>query len=478
MKILLNLSVMLLFVGTVFAQTTTSSPTPPPTSTPVYLYQDSIAVLKRQVEEQKKLLDEAEKIKAENKKLKQAAEQAKAAEEQTKAEAQEQIQQAQSQAQQDQNQAQIEAQRAKEQAQSQVNQAQTEAQLAKEQAVQAQNQALQAQQIAAQQSQIQSQNLTAQPQIVMVPQVESRAEAPTKEVIVKSDKDTLKSSNSSFTVKGNSVIIGNYNRIVIVDDQAKIGEAQRWLREGKEEFDTINSNYTLLKPLYKDGFFEYFSLSIGASTLGVGAELATTLSTKFRLRLGIDYFDYSIKDSKANIIDANLEDAVGYNPDYKYDIKPSFLNTHALIDWQPFRNGIFYITAGAYFGKNSVDVNGVLINPSTQTESELQPGKSWPTLNFDGYDINITDGRIDGKARFKNTVKPYFGIGLGRSVPRNRVGVLFEIGAMYQGGLVLEQNGVESTQNNNSEGIKILDNTFYASQFFPMAKFNLILRLN
>jgi len=81
-------------------------------------------------------------------------------------------------------------------------------------------------------------------------------------------------------------------------------------------------------------------------------------------------------------------------------------------------------------GANRASTNGLIQNYREISETlgeELE-------LRYE--DIVITpndDGSFDGKLDMGNSIKPYFGIGLGRTIPRNRIGFTFELGLVYQG---------------------------------------------
>ena len=69
-----------------------------------------------------------------------------------------------------------------------------------------------------------------------------------------------------------------------------------------------------------------------------------------------------------------------------------------------------------------------------------------PVLRYE--DIVITpndDGSFDGKLVMGNTIKPYLGIGIGRTIPKNRVGVRFELGMVYQGKYSLSSPNINET---------------------------------
>ena len=101
-----------------------------------------------------------------------------------------------------------------------------------------------------------------------------------------------------------------------------------------------------------------------------------------------------------------------------------------MVDFYPVANSIFSITGGFYFGNNRASTNG-LIDGYASLVATLGDK---PVLRYE--DIVITpndDGSFDGKLVMGNTITPYLGIGIGRPIPKNRVGVRFELGMVYQG---------------------------------------------
>jgi hypothetical protein len=106
-----------------------------------------------------------------------------------------------------------------------------------------------------------------------------------------------------------------------------------------------------------------------------------------------------------------------------------------------------------------------------------------PELQFEDTDIVITpndDGSFYGKLDMGNAIKPYFGIGLGRTIPRNRVGFKFELGMVYQGKYVLSSpNLKDGGKNFVSEMTDELDLPVSESilNWWPMMNFSLTYRI-
>ncbi len=146
--------------------------------------------------------------------------------------------------------------------------------------------------------------------------------------------------------------------------------------------------------------------------------------------------------------------------------------------------GIFHFTAGMFIGKNQIKAKGYLQNPNTGqklTDQDLLDAGwpyGWPTLELDKHGITIDDGEINGTLQLGNVFKPYFGIGLGRSLPKSRIGFMFELGAIYQGDYIIKQGGkkVNLLDQANESFADISDYTKYF-RWWPMLNFQLTYRI-
>ena len=104
-----------------------------------------------------------------------------------------------------------------------------------------------------------------------------------------------------------------------------------------------------------------------------------------------------------------------------------------------------------------------------------------PELHYE--DIVITpddDGSFDGKLHMGNTLKPYFGIGLGRTIPQNRVGFKFELGIVFQGKYALSSHNLNEAGHNwlNKMTEELdLPVSEKALNWWPMLNFSLTYRI-
>ena len=190
--------------------------------------------------------------------------------------------------------------------------------------------------------------------------------------------------------------------------------------------------------------FDSWGIGLNASLYGFGVQGATTLSPNFKLRVGVDYFSYTDKESEEFDIDVIFREYEVTTKARLNDTKITFPNFKAMVDYYPAANSIFSITGGLYFGNNHASTNGLI----DDYEALVETLGDKPVLRFE--DIVITpndDGSFDGKLEMGNTIKPYLGIGIGRTIPRNRVGVKFELGMVYQGKYSLSSPNINESGN-------------------------------
>jgi len=231
---------------------------------------------------------------------------------------------------------------------------------------------------------------------------------------------------------------------------------------------TVRAQYTPL---------DSWGVGVNAGLYGFGVQGATTLSPNFKLRAGIDYFAYTDKNSREFDVDVEYN---GYQATATAELsktKVTFPNFKALIDFYPVPISIFSITGGFYFGNNNASTNGLIHN--YEALSNELGGE--PQLRYE--DIVFTpnsDGSFKGKLGMGSAIKPYLGIGLGRTIPRNRVGFRFELGMVYQGKYELSSPNLNETGRDWFDGLtNELDLPFSKEllKMWPMLNFSLTYRI-
>lgn len=224
--------------------------------------------------------------------------------------------------------------------------------------------------------------------------------------------------------------------------------------------------------------FDSWGVGVNAGLYGFGVQGATTLSPNFKLRVGVDYFSYTDRESGEFDIDVIFREYEVTTQARLSDTKITFPNFKAMVDYYPVANSIFSITGGFYFGNNRASTNGLIDG----YEALVETLGAKPVLRYE--DVVITpndDGSFDGKLVMGNTVKPYLGIGIGRTIPRNRVGVKFELGMVYQGEYSLSSPNINEAGNAWFDRLTDeLDLPFSESllKWWPMLNLSLTYRIN
>jgi len=230
---------------------------------------------------------------------------------------------------------------------------------------------------------------------------------------------------------------------------------------------------------YDGGFLSHLNVSAGVSTLGFTFEAATPITESLKLRAGFDIFNFNTKQYDFDIDDAEgtLYDAFGFTPTYESKGSLNAFHGHALVDFYPFKKGILHFTAGVYLGSTKLKAKGELTDGNGNIV-ELKPGYEWPTIDFDGHQLDINNGRLDAELTLGQTVKPYFGIGLGRAVSKRRLGVKFEVGVLYQGDYTLKQNGKKVLTTSDVEAsIEDADKVTKWLKWWPMVNLQINYRI-
>ena len=229
-------------------------------------------------------------------------------------------------------------------------------------------------------------------------------------------------------------------------------------------------------------FLNNLGVSIKASPfLGYVVEVSTAIRKQLTLRAGLN-LTKGISVGQYNIeldYDEDLEDSFGYIPNFRAKPTPNFSHGNVLLDYHP--GGVFHITAGLFVGATKVEANGYLADEYNK-KAVLLPGKNWPSVEIDDNTrMDFKDGKAELGIRIGRAVKPYFGLGFGRAVPKKRMSFKFEMGMLYQGNkYVAKQNNKvydlsTSTQAEFRDMDKMLNYPIFG--FWPQMNFQLSYRI-
>ena len=276
------------------------------------------------------------------------------------------------------------------------------------------------------------------------------------------------------TINAETVVIAEDNAVVNIETQ-------------KSHATGIGSN----KREYYDGYpFQHLAIGINVGLYGLGFEINTPIIPNIKARAGLNYIGLNLESFGFSAFEVDGFDYIDANgvkqkEAASADIMPElkFLNGKLLFDFLPSKKGIFAFTAGVYIGQNKIGLTGTAYEWIDEQRGDLLTNA---TLNFGDGIIVHTDanGEVDAHVRWGNVVKPYFGLTLGRAIPKHRVGFKFELGAVYQKAkfTLLSDGGTgEAVAEANDNMDSILDNlpkgVSKALNFWPMLSMQLTYKL-
>lgn len=205
--------------------------------------------------------------------------------------------------------------------------------------------------------------------------------------------------------------------------------------------------------------FSSWGVGVNLGTYGAGATLITKIHPHWVVRAGYDYAGYTHKPS-------DLELDVEYQG-HEFQAKVNslnlkFPNAKLLIDYYPFRNGVFSLTTGLHFGKNRIKLEGYASEKFEFDDIVIEPD---PATGY--FDASLALGK---------SVKPYFGIGLGRSLANSRVGFRFDLGVVYQGKYKVTSDYMteESVKSSNDALDDVIPKS--VAELWPILNFSLSYR--
>lgn len=243
---------------------------------------------------------------------------------------------------------------------------------------------------------------------------------------------------------------------------------------------------------YKRGLFNHVGLNVGAGTEGISVGLAAPVTSFFEVEAGVNVMP-SFKLSGDLDVDVNTSSLpqvpnVQYPKEATIHAEGSFDRTtfNVKANLYPFGGGSkFFIAAGLSIGGEKIaEVNGScdqlrVISQKLPTQELKEQFRQAVTANLGGYKLELDENyNLQGDIRCKN-VRPYLGLGFGRLVPKNRLGMRFELGCQFMGKLKVYQNDTEIDINKALEdaGEDDLSKFVKDLKVYPVVKFSFIGRI-
>ena len=195
------------------------------------------------------------------------------------------------------------------------------------------------------------------------------------------------------------------------------------------------------------GVFNHVGLNVSASTEGIGVGVAAPITDYLELSAGVNFMP-SIKIKGDVNVDYNIgqlpidipsHDKVKITGDLKRTTMDVKLNIY------PFGgNSSFFIAGGFSFGGEKL---GTLTGHSDVIQQAVNDYPAYKdlilssiTAELDKYNVKFDEKcNINGDIRVKK-FRPYVGLGVGRLVPKHRIGFRFEAGCQFMGKLKVYQD--------------------------------------
>ena len=238
---------------------------------------------------------------------------------------------------------------------------------------------------------------------------------------------------------------------------------------------------------YKRGFLNHVGINVGAGTEGISVGLAAPVTGFFELEAGVNVMP-SFKLSGDLDVDVNTSSLpqvpnVQYPHEATIHAEGSFDRTtfNVKANLYPFGGGTkFFIAAGLSIGGEKIaEVTGSCdelrkFSQSLPTQELKNEFRQAVSANLAGYNLQFDENyNVQGDIRCKK-VRPYLGLGFGRLVPKNRLGMRLELGCQFMDKLKVYQNDTEVDINKALEdaGDDDLSKFVKDLKIYPVVKFS------
>ncbi len=176
-------------------------------------------------------------------------------------------------------------------------------------------------------------------------------------------------------------------------------------------------------------------LNVGVSN-GVGIDVAYRFAKHFAVKAGYNYADYTKKGYTYDIVTTNTTTGLKETKTVSFDAGVKLSNLALNVEYMPGPKGRFKLIGGlAVFPDNTLTVGGQVLTAVKFNDVQLNPE-------------DIGNGTIE--VGFSQKVSPFIGMGFGRTFPRKRMNISFDLGTYYKGeyrvnihvnpGVILKEN--------------------------------------
>ena len=217
------------------------------------------------------------------------------------------------------------------------------------------------------------------------------------------------------------------------------------------------------------GIGNHLGWGVGFGTEGFNASIATDLTQYAELEFGVNWAPgfartengdaFYLKDNGDGTFSrgkdaGNMDIKAKVNRatlDFKGSVYPFAANEN-------FASDLFVALGVSFAGKEIASLEGTLKSP--------KEGEGAKYVRAGKYMLPLNGNEADGSARV-NSVRPYFGLGYGRLVPKNNLGFRVELGCQLNGKVKLYKNDTEC-ELLSKYGFESANNTKKVMDFFSI----------
>ncbi|MDD5862540.1 MAG: hypothetical protein PUD15_08330 [Prevotella sp.] len=226
-----------------------------------------------------------------------------------------------------------------------------------------------------------------------------------------------------------------------------------------------------------NNLFNHLAVGLNMGTPGIGIDLSAPITPYAAIRAGFNFFpkfkyhdDFYLSDTYIDEYnkfrrlhpEENLPDPTWSDGDVAYEASAHNTTGHVLFDFYPGKKCTFHFTVGAYFGPSYVvklknTKEGLFKGVSVYNQyAENHSAEGYQKIGVwfdDTYFLEPdADGNVNGNIKVSG-FRPYLGIGVGRAVPRHRMGFQCDLGVQFWGKPKVYCQGQEisKTEGNDHE---------------------------
>lgn len=225
------------------------------------------------------------------------------------------------------------------------------------------------------------------------------------------------------------------------------------------------------------GVGNHLGWGVGFGTEGFNVSIATDMTKYAELEFGVNWMPGISRTESGDAFHITTKDGAPHRHNVgEMDIKAKM--NRATLDFkgsvypfaanENFSSDLFVAVGISFASKEIAALEGTLTSTSSSNEpTYVRAGK---------YMLPLNGNEVDGSARV-NSVRPYFGLGYGRLVPKNNLGFRVELGCQLNGKVKIYDNKTDKECELLSKyGVETATKTQDVMDFFsiyPVLKFSL-----